>query len=110
LRIRTVRGPAYQIGDRTLVPEARVVAFGKGSATIGSRQHFAWGGGFAQITPVAMVEQTAAGEVRIAIQDNSAAAVRGILLLTVATTLLLTMIRWLAGSGARAGGAATPVV
>ena len=94
-RVRTVRGEPYDVNGRTLTPTARVVSYGRARVTIGTDQVSGWGGGFAQITPLAVAEQTAEGEHSIAIHDATATALRGMLAGAVAMTLFLTAIRWL---------------
>jgi uncharacterized spore protein YtfJ len=96
LRVDTVHGEPIEVRGRTFIPEARVVSFGKGSATIASRRLRGWGTGFAHVTPVAFVEQDAHGERRIAIRDRTAVAVRDLVALTAVLTLLLAVIRWAA--------------
>ena len=96
LRIKTVRGDPYYVDGRELVPVARVVSFGRARATISARQVDGRGGGFVWIKPVAVLDVTPTGERRIAIQDGTAAAMRGMLAATISMTLLFTAIRWLA--------------
>ena len=94
-RVKTVRGDPYYVGERELIPEARVVSFGKARGTIGDRQVSGRGGGFVWIKPLAVIEVTPDGERRIPIQTGTAAAMRGMLSVTIVMTLLLTTIRWL---------------
>ena len=96
LRIETVQGDPYSIAGRELIPVARVVSFGKASATVGAHQVGGQGGGFVSIKPVAVWVRTPAGERRIALQDGSAAAVRDMLAIAIAATLFFSAIRWLA--------------
>ncbi len=96
-RVETVRGDAYEVGGRRLTPVARITSFGKAKATIGARQVSGWGGGFVQVTPLAIVEETPEGERQIAIADRTSQAVRDLILGTVAIVLVLGLIRWLAG-------------
>ena len=103
LRVKTVRGDPYDVGGRELIPVVRVVSFGKASGTIGTRQVGGRGGGFVWIKPVAILEVTPTGERRIAIQDGTAAAMRGMFAAMVSMTLLFTAIRWLARWKRKAG-------
>lgn len=96
LRIETVQGDPYSIAGRELIPIARVVSFGKASATIGANQVGGQGGGFVSIKPVAVWVRTPAGERRISLQDGSATAVRDMLAIAIAATLFFSAIRWLA--------------
>jgi hypothetical protein len=96
-RKKTVRGEPYIVGDRKLTPLVRVVSWGKARATIGTGQVTGWGSGFARITPLAILEETDEGEVRIPITDATATAVRGMLLAAVVSTLFFATIRWLVG-------------
>ena len=94
-RVKTVRGDPYYIGGRELIPEARVISFGKARGTVGDRQVSGRGGGFVWIKPLAVIEVTPTGERRIPIQAGTAAAMRRMLTVTIAMMLLLTTIRWL---------------
>jgi hypothetical protein len=95
-RVETVRGEPFYVGDRKLIPEVRVVSFGKAKGTIGLNQTSGWGTGFAHITPLGIVEETAEGERRIATPDTTATAVRSLLAGALAVTLVFVAIRWLA--------------
>jgi uncharacterized spore protein YtfJ len=94
LRIETVRGDPILVGGRELIPIARVVSFGKASATVGTKQVSGQGGGFAWVKPLAVLEVTEVGERRIDLQDSSAAAVRGMLAAAISIGLVCTAIRW----------------
>ena len=95
-RARTVRGEPYQVGDLTLTPEARVIAFGRARANIGTERISALGAGFAQITPVAVVVTTPEGDRRVPILDATAAALWRLGAIAVALLLLGACVRWLA--------------
>jgi hypothetical protein len=95
-RIETVRGEPYTLGERKLTPLVRIASWGKARATIGTKRVTGWGGGFARITPLAILEETDEGEKPIAIRDSTAAALRGMVLAALASTLFFAMIRWLA--------------
>ena len=97
LCIRTVRGEPISAGGRQLIPLARVVSFGKASATVGKGQIAGRGGGFAWVKPLAVLEVTPTGERRIDLQDGPARALRDMLAYAVAIGLLCTAIRWLVG-------------
>ena len=96
LRIKTVRGDPYYIDGRELIPVVRVVSFGKARGTVGTGQVGGRAAGFVWIKPVAVLEVTPTGERCIAVQDGTAAAMRGMLAATISMTLLFTAIRWLA--------------
>ncbi len=95
LRVETVQGEPYEVGGRRLIPVARIRSFGKAKATVGTRQVSGWGGGFAQVTPVALVEETPEGERRIAIADRTSQVVWGLILGAGAIVLLSELILWL---------------
>ena len=95
LRIKTVRGEPISVGGRQLIPLARVVSFGRASATVGKGQIGGRGGGFAWVKPLAVLEVTPTGERRIDLQDGSAQAIRGMLVYAVAIGLVCTAIRLL---------------
>ena len=103
LRVKTVRGDPYHVGERELIPVARVVSFGRARGMVGTRRVSGWGGGFVWVKPLAVIEVTPDGERRIPIQDGTAAAVRGILATTISMTLLFTVIRWLVRWKQRSG-------
>jgi uncharacterized spore protein YtfJ len=94
-QIRTVRGDPYQVGGRTLVPVARIVSFGKARATVGANRIGGWGGGFAWVRPLALLEQIPEGERRVPIRDSAAPALRVMFGAAVAATLFFALLRWL---------------
>jgi uncharacterized spore protein YtfJ len=102
-RVKTVRGDPYYVGERELIPEARVISFGKARGTVGDGQVSGRGGGFVWIKPLAVIEATPTGERRIPIQDGTSAATRGMLTVTIAMTLFLTIVRWLVRWKKRSG-------
>lgn len=99
LRVRTVRGEAYSIGGRSLVPVVRIVSFGKARATVGGQRIGGQGGGLAWIQPLAVVEATPAGERHIPIGGGTAALVWRTVGLAVAIVLFFAAVRRLAGRG-----------
>lgn len=108
LRIKTVQGEPYQVGERRLTPVARIVSWGKASATVGTRQVAGQGGGLVRVTPLAIVEETSDGQRLIPITDATAAAVRKMLGATVATLLFFATIRWLVRRVLRLGSITRP--
>jgi uncharacterized spore protein YtfJ len=96
LRVRTVRGEPVRVGEVTLIPEARIISFGRARASIGKDQVSGSGGGFTQITPVAVVVVTPEGEKRIAIVDATASTVWRLVGLAAGIFLFFVGIRWLA--------------
>ena len=95
LRIETVRGEPIHVQGRTLIPEARIVSYGRARADIGSRRIGGWATGFAQVTPLAVIEQSDEGERRIATKDANAMALRGMLSGALAILIVFPVIRWL---------------
>jgi uncharacterized spore protein YtfJ len=95
-RIETVRGEPYRVGGRTLVPEARVVTFGRARATIGSRQVGGWNGAYVQVTPTAIIEETPDGERRIPMVSATAQATRSLAAIGIAVVLVLTLVQLIA--------------
>ena len=93
-RVETVRGEPYEVGGRRLIPVARIASFGKARATIGTNQVSGWGGGFVQVAPLAVVEETPEGERRIAISDRTPQAVWRLVLGGGAIALFLQLIQW----------------
>ena len=98
LRVETVYGEPYEVGGRRLIPVARITSFGKAKATIGTKQVSGWGGGFTQVTPLALVEDTPEGEHRIAVTDGEAQAIRKMVVGSAVMVLLFELIRRLAGN------------
>jgi hypothetical protein len=96
LWIRTIHGEPYYVQGRKLTPIARIVSLGKAKATIGTKRISAYGGGFAWIKPLAVLEETPEGEHRIAITDGSAVAARSLLGVALGLALFFAAIRWLA--------------
>lgn len=96
LQVKTVHGEPYQVGGRRLIPVARIRSFGRARATIGTRQVGGWGGGFVQVTPVAVMEETPEGEREIVIADRTLQVVGGLVLGAGVILLLSGLIRWLA--------------
>ena len=96
-RVETVHGEPYEVGGRRLIPVVRITSYGKARVTIGTRQVSGLGGGFVQVTPLAVVEETPEGERRIDIADRTSQAVLKLVLGAVAIVLALGLIRWLAG-------------
>lgn len=96
LRVRTVRGEPVQVGDVTLIPEARIVSFGRARARIGADQVSGSGMGFSQITPVAVVVVAPEGENRIAVVDATTSALWRLAGIAAAIVLFFAGIRWLA--------------
>ena len=101
--VKRVRGEPYRVNGRKLTPVARIISAGKARATIGTDRIGGWGGGFVQITPVAILDETDEGERRIPVTDATAEAVRGMLGAMLAVTLFFTMLRWLFRRSRRAG-------
>jgi len=95
-RVKTVRGEPYSVGGRVLIPVARVISFGKATATVGARQVSGRGGGFVWIKPLAVLEVTPAGEHRIPLHDSTAAAVRGMLASAIVVAVFAGAIRLVA--------------
>jgi uncharacterized spore protein YtfJ len=95
-QIETVRGEPYYVGGRKLIPVARVISFGKASATIGTDRIGGWGAGFARVTPLAIIEETDEGERRIPLASTTSQALQSMFAGAVAITLFFTTVRWLA--------------
>jgi hypothetical protein len=94
-RIEVVQGEPYHVEERMLVPVARITSYGRGRATIGTRNIGGWGLGLAQVKPLAVIEQTAEGERRIAIVDATTRTLRLLLAMAVAMTVLFGGVRCL---------------
>lgn len=94
LQVKTVRGDPYQVHGRKLTPVARVLSYGQVRGMIGTDRVGGWGTAFASISPLAIVEERDGVEHPIPITDGSVAALRGMVVGSVAIILLCTAIRW----------------
>ena len=102
-RVEVVRGEPYQVGDRTLIPEAQISSFGRARGTIGAKSISGWGAGLAQVRPLAIIEQTGEGEQRIAITDRTTTVLRILFATAMAMTLAFATIRYLVRRQRRIG-------
>lgn len=98
-RIQTVRGTPYEVAGRRLVPVARIVSFGQGQATIGRDRVYGWAGGFAQVVPLGVIEETADGQQYVPIPDATGKALRRILASAIVITLGAATLRRLIRRG-----------
>lgn len=93
--IEVVQGEPYHLGDRVLIPEARVASYGRARATIGTHRVGGWGVGMVQVKPLAVVERTAEGEKRIVIVDATTRTLRLFLGTAMAMMVVFVCIRGL---------------
>lgn len=68
---RIVQGEPIRVGQKEIVPEARVTSWLKRSATVGMEGVWGWGGGWVNIQPTAVIERGPEGERRIPIRDET---------------------------------------
>lgn len=94
-RVQVVRGEPYQVGNRTLIPEAKVASYGRARATIGTHHTGGFAAAFVQVEPLAVVEQIDGGENRIPIVDSTGKTLRLMLGAAVALGVLFSSIRLL---------------
>lgn len=92
-RSEIVRGEPTQVGERALIPVARIRSFRRARGTVGTDHIAGWGVGAAQITPVAMIDMSEPGERTIPIVDGTADALRRMIAWAAAITLSLAVIR-----------------
>ena len=92
-QVKTVRGDPYEIDGRTLVPEARIISFGKARATIEAERISGWGGGFVRTSPVAMIESSSEGERRIPITDTTFRVMLGLGAASLGMILFFSAVR-----------------
>jgi hypothetical protein len=95
-RVETARGESYEVGGRTMTPEARIVSFGKARGTVGRRGISGWMFGLSRVSPLAIVEDTDAGARRIKIVDATSNALAAMFAVAVAIILFLSTARWVA--------------
>jgi len=88
---KNVEGEPIRIGERELVPVARVTTYARRQALVGSSQLSGQGWGFVQLRPVAILERSEAGERRILIRDKTAQMLGGLLLAAFIIPLLLAL-------------------
>ncbi|MGQ9599959.1 MAG: hypothetical protein ACUVWZ_11150 [Anaerolineae bacterium] len=93
-RSQIVHGEPYQIGERTLIPVARIRSFHRARGTVGVHHFEGWGVGAAQITPVAMIEKSELDERTIPITRATATALWRMIAWAAAITLSAAVIRW----------------
>lgn len=84
-----------RVGERELIPVARIVTYGRARGTVGRDRIGGWGWGFARVTPLAVVVKDAEGERRIAFAKTAGGTLRVMLGATLVMALLFTAIRWL---------------
>jgi len=103
LRVETVRGEAYQVAGKKLIPVARIVSFGQGRGTLRLDRVEGWAAGFARVSPKAVIVETEEGEVYLPLVDSTAEALRGMVLTALAVTLALALVRRVVRRLRRAG-------
>ena len=94
VQAKMVHGEPIQVGDRTLIPVARVVSFGQARGMVGKSRYGGWGWGFVWVRPVAVLEKTLQGQRCIRIVDGTSAAVRRLVWLAGSITVVFAAIRW----------------
>ena len=68
---RIIQGEPIRVGQKEIVPEARVTGWLKRNVTIGMECAWGWGGGVVRIQPAAVIERGPEGERRIPIHDET---------------------------------------
>lgn len=94
-RVEVVQGEPYCVGDRVLIPEARIASYGRARATVGTYRVGGWGVGTVQVKPLAVVDRTAEGEKRIVIVDATTRTLRLFLGAGMAMMVVFVCIRGL---------------
>ena len=97
VHLETVRGEPLVIGEHTLVPEARLFSLGRARATIGANRFGGRGLALALVTPTALRVRSDGGEQRLVLSDATATAVQNLLVGGLVLTVLLSIVRRLAG-------------
>lgn len=92
-RSEIVHGEPTQVGERALIPVARIRSFGRAKGMVGAHRFGGWGVGAAQITPLAMIDTSEPGERTIPIVDGTADVLRRMIAWAAAITLFLAVIR-----------------
>jgi hypothetical protein len=96
VRTDVVQGEIIEVGDREFVPVVRRVTGVRRTAVIGTTTHSAWGGGFAHLRPVGLIERRENEELFISIPDRTRQLLAGFATAAVAVPLLLGLGTWLA--------------
>jgi uncharacterized spore protein YtfJ len=87
-----IEGEPIRVGEREIVPVVRVTSHDGRRAHVGSHQAGGYGWGFVQLTPIAILERSPAGEHRLPIQDQTAQALGRLLLAACIIPLLLGVL------------------
>jgi uncharacterized spore protein YtfJ len=93
LRVETVRGEAYQVAGKKLIPVARIVSFGQGRGTLRLDRVEGWAAGFARVSPRAVIVEAEEGDAYLPLVDPTAEALRGMAVAAVVLTLALVLVR-----------------
>ena len=90
-RQETIRGQALRVGDREIVPEAKVWSFQ--AKQIGLRENGASGGGawWSWSHPTALIERAPGGERRVPIDDVNLQLEIALIVAAIALPVLLTI-------------------
>jgi hypothetical protein len=75
---RITQGEPLRVGQREIVPEARVTWWMRRRATIRLDGASGWGGGRVSLQPTALIERGPGGERRIPIRDETARLLIGV--------------------------------
>ncbi len=78
LRRRIILGEPIHVGQKEIIPEARVASWLRRSATVGMEGVWGWSGGWVDIQPTAVIERGPEGERRIPIRDETARLLIGL--------------------------------
>jgi uncharacterized spore protein YtfJ len=68
---RILQGQPIRVGQKEIIPEARVTSRLARSATVGTEGVWGWGGAWVHIRPTAVIERGPDGERRIPVQDET---------------------------------------
>ena len=98
---RTIQGQPIRVGEREIIPEARVTWWIKRSATIGTAGSSGWGAGLVNITPTALIERGPGTIRRIPIRDETMRLLVG---LASGAVFVLFLARMAEGLAASRGG------
>jgi len=96
-----VEGEPIHIGERELIPVARVATYVRRRAFVGDGQLAGQGRGFVRIQPIAIIERDGESERRILIRDRTAQTLGGLLLAAFIIPLLLAVAVRLARNSRR---------
>ena len=95
-QLATVRGEPYDVAGYKLTPVARLLTYTMGQGTLRANSVSGWGAGMVRVRPLAIIAEQDGRRQRIRLIGATNAALRTMLAVGVAITLLSWAVRLLA--------------